>query len=155
MPQLPTLTSYVEQWRTEFEKLPRNAPIPHRLVEQAIVLGRELADEPGSSVVHGNLHYGNVLAADREPWLAIAPRPLNGDPHYEVAPMLWSRWDELTGNIRDGVRRRFYTLVDAAGFDEERARAWVIVRVVRAATRELASATGLTKYVALAKAVQD
>jgi streptomycin 6-kinase len=119
------------------------------------VLGRELADEPGGSVVHGNLHYGNVLAADREPWLAIAPRPLNGDPHYEVAPMLWSRWDELTGNIREGVRRRFYTLVDAAGFDEERARAWVIVRVVRAATRELANSTGLTKYVALAKAVQD
>jgi streptomycin 6-kinase len=155
MPQLPTLTSYVEQWSTEFEKLPRNAPIPHRLVEQAIVLGRELTDEPGSSVVHGNLHYRNVLAADREPWLAIAPRPLNGDPHYEVAPMLWSRWDELTGNIREGVRRRFYTLVDAAGFDEERARAWVIVRVVRAATRELANSTGLTKYVALAKAVQD
>jgi streptomycin 6-kinase len=30
--------------------------------------------------------------------------------------MMWNRWDELTGN-RDGVRRRFYALVDAAGFD--------------------------------------
>ena len=33
--------------------------------------------------------------------------------------------------IRGGVQRRFYTLVDAAAFDEERARAWVIVRVIR------------------------
>ena len=152
LPQLRTLTSYLEQWTAAFEALPRSAPIPHRLVEQAIALGRELADEPAGSVVHGNLHYENVLAADREPWLAIGPRPVNGDPHYELAPMLWSRWDELSGNIRDGVRRRFYALVDAAGFDEERARAWVIVRVVREATRE---PDQLTKYVALAKAVQD
>jgi streptomycin 6-kinase len=149
---LRTLTSYLEQWTRDFEALPRSAPIPHRLVEQAIALGRDLAAEPGASVVHGNLHYENVLAADREPWLAIAPRPVNGDPHYEIAPMLWTRWDELAGNIRDGVRRRFYTLVDAAGFDEERARAWVVVRVVQQATRDPMS---LTKYVALAKAVQD
>ena len=152
MPQLRTLTSYLERWTSEFAALPRRAPIPHRLVEQAIALSGELADEPGSSVIHGNLHYENVLAADREPWLAIAPRPVNGDPPYEVAPMLWRRWDELRGNVRDGVRRRFYTLVDAAGFDEERARAWVIVRVVQQAIRDPAQ---LTKYVALAKAVQD
>jgi streptomycin 6-kinase len=152
MPQLRMLTSYLERWTREFTALPRSAPIPHRLVEQAIVLCRELADEPGGSVIHGNLHYENVLAADREPWLAIAPRPVNGDPPYEIAPMLWSRWDELTGDVRDLVRRRFYTLIDAAGLDEERARAWVIVRVVRQAIRDPAQ---VTKYVALAKAVQD
>jgi streptomycin 6-kinase len=152
LPQLRTLTSYLNEWTEQFEQLPRSAPIPHRLVEQATVLSRELADEPASTVVHGNLHYANVLAADRDPWLAIAPRPANGDPHYEVAPMLWHRWDELTGDIRDGVRRRFYALVDAAGFDEDTARAWVIVRVVQQATRDAAN---LTKYIALAKAVQD
>jgi streptomycin 6-kinase len=155
MPQLPTLTSYVEQWTSDFEALARSAPIPHRLVEQAIVLGRELAGEPNSSVIHGNLDYESVLAADREPWLVIAPKPMNGDPHFELAPMLWSRWDELAGNIRDGVRRRFYTLIDAAGLDEERARGWVVVRVVREATRKLGDPASLTKYVALAKAVQD
>ena len=46
LPQLRTLSSYLEQWTAGFEALPRSAPIPHRLVEQAIVLGRELADEP-------------------------------------------------------------------------------------------------------------
>jgi streptomycin 6-kinase len=152
LPQLRTPTSYLEEWTSRFQQLPRSAPIPHRLVEQATALSRELADEPAGTVVHGNLHYANVLAADRDPWLAIAPRPVNGDPHYEVAPMLWHRWDDLTGNIRDGVRRRFYTLVDAAGFDEDRARAWVVVRVVQQAIRDPAN---LTKYIALAKAVQD
>ena len=74
--------------------------------------------------------------------------------------MLLHRWNELAGNVRDGVRFRFHTLVDGAGLDEERARAWIIVRVVHAATRELtdhrrADSTGLTRYVAVAKAVQD
>jgi streptomycin 6-kinase len=155
LPQLPTLTEYLEAWSGQFEALPRSAPIPHRLVEQATALARELADQPTDTVVHGNLHYDNVLAADREPWLAIAPRPVNGDPHYEVAPLLWHRWDELAGNVRIGVQRRFYTLIDTAGLDEDRARAWVIVRVVHQATVELADPTSLTKYVALAKAVQD
>jgi streptomycin 6-kinase len=155
LPQLPTLTGYLEEWTGQFEALPRSAPIPHRLVEQATALTRELADLPTDTVVHGNLHYDNVLAADREPWLAIAPRPVNGDPHYEVAPMLWHRWDELAGNVRTGVQRRFYTLVDTAGLDEDRARAWVIARVVHQATVELADPTSLTKYVAVAKAVQD
>jgi streptomycin 6-kinase len=162
LPQLSLLTSYLGRWTSDFEALPKSAPIPHRLVEQAIALSRDLAADAATAdtVVHGDLHYESVLAADREPWLAIAPKPMNGDPHYELAPMLWHRWDELTGHIRDGVRSRFYTLVDAAGFDEDRARAWVVVRVIREATRELsngshADATKLTKYVALAKAVQD
>ncbi|MDT5181527.1 MAG: streptomycin 6-kinase [Mycobacterium sp.] len=162
LPQLRSLTSVVAQWVRDFDQLPRSAPIPHRLVEQASTLGRDLtADATSPAVVlHGDLHYRRVLAGDREPWLAIGAKPLNGDPHFEIAPMLWHRWDDLAGNIRDGVRTRFYTLVDAAGMDEARARAWVIVRVVHEASRVLAGdprsdAAALTKYVALAKAVQD
>ena len=113
MPQLPTLSSLLAQWADEFAALPRSAAIPHRLVEQAVTLCRDLSTEPDSVVLHGNLHYGNVLAADREPWLAISPRPINGDPSYEIAPMLWHRWHELADNVRFGVQRRFYALVDA------------------------------------------
>jgi streptomycin 6-kinase len=152
MPQLRALGTEVEGWTRELESLPRSAPIPHRLVEQAIGLGRDLSTEPATAVLHGNLHYGTVLAADREPWLAIAPTPRNGDPHYELAPMLWHRPDDATGDVRDTVRRRFYRLVDASGFDEERARAWAVVRIVREATRDPAN---LTTYVAVAKAIQD
>jgi streptomycin 6-kinase len=152
MAQLPSLSALLAQWADEFAALPRSAAIPHRLVEQAAALCRDLVTEPDSVVLHGNLHYGNVLAADREPWLAISPQPINGDPSYEVAPMLWHRWNELADHVRFGVQRRFYALVDAAGFDEHRARAYAVIRVVRAATQDPAN---LTMYVALAKAVQD
>ena len=152
MPQLRSLASELELWTRELESLPRRAAVPRRLVEQAIGLGREMVAEPATVVLHGNLHYGTVLAADREPWLAIAPTPMNGDPHYELAPMLWHRWDDVTGDVRVGVRRRFHRLLDGSGFDEERARAWAVIRVVRQATRDPAN---VTTYVAIAKAIQE
>ena len=139
LPRLPSLTAQVRQWVQRLEALPRSAPVPRRLVEQAIALGRELtaaATEP-EVVLHGDLHFGNVLTADRAPWLAIAPRPVNGDPHFEPAPVLLHRWDDLDGHVRDGVRHRFFTLVAAAGIDEDRARAATIVRVVQHAVRAL------------------
>jgi streptomycin 6-kinase len=162
LPQLRTLTGFIEQWTGELTELPRSAPIPRRLVEQAITLGRDFVADPASigTLIHGDLHYENVLAADREPWLVIDPKPLSGDPHYEIAPMLWNRWDELDGDTRGGVRRRFYALVDAAGLDDARARAWVVVRMVHNAMWELTDdgepdRDWLTACVAIAKAVQD
>ncbi len=127
--------------------------------------------DPASTgvVVHGDLHHHNVLAADRDPWLVIDPKPMSGDPHFEPAPMLWNQWERVTGggDVRDAVRRRFHTLVDTAGLDEERARGWVVVRMVLNAhwTVEEAQAAGrsldaderswVTRCVAIAKAVQD
>lgn len=162
LPQLRPLAGFVREWTAGLRTLPRNAAVPRRLVEQAISLGDDFATDAacGGTLIHGDLHYTNVLAADREPWLVIDPKPMDGDPHYELAPMLWNRWDELTGYVRDGVRRRFYTLVDAAGLDADRARAWVTVRVMHNAMWELTEAAQpdlrwLTTCVAIAKAVQD
>ncbi|MGH3508519.1 MAG: aminoglycoside phosphotransferase family protein [Nocardioidaceae bacterium] len=132
--QLRTVTSYVDEWLRSLADHARDAPLPRRLVEQALSLGRDLVSDPASigRIIHGDLHYENVLAGDRQSWLVIDPKPMSGDPHYEPAPMLWNRWDELvaSGDVRAGLRRRFHTLVDSAGLDEDRARDWVIVRSV-------------------------
>ena len=99
----------------------------------------------------------------------IDPKPLSGDPHYEVAPLLWNRWDEVveSGRVRDAVRRRFFTVVDAAGLDEARARDWVVVREMHNALWTIQDAQAndralgpeeqdwLTISIAVAKAVQD
>ena len=170
-PQLRPLTSYVARWNAGLEAMPRNAPVPRRLVEQAVSLARTfLTDEASTGrLLHADLHYANVLAADREAWLAIDPKPVSGDPHYEPGPLLWNRWDEVvaSGSVRDAVRRRFHTVVDAAGLDEERARDWVVVRAVQDASWSVADAQRLhrdltrdergwiTRMVTVAKAVQD
>ena len=144
LPQLRPLTSYVDRWAGELEQLPRNAPLPRRLVEQAISLSRDFVTDPASTgtLIHGDMHYENVMAADRAPWLVIDPKPMSGDPHYELAPMLWNRFEELQAphsglSVRNGVRRRFHALVDHAGLDERRARDWVVVRMMNNACWQL------------------
>ena len=171
LPQLRRLSEYVARWTDRLDRLPSDAPVPRRMVQQAVSLGRSfLADpETDARMIHGDLHYENVLAGDREPWLVIDPKPMAGDPHYEVAPMLWNRWDEVvqSGDVRDSVRRRFHTIVDTAELDEDRARDWVVVREMHNAlwTIEDAAVVGrpldaddrewITTAVTIAKAVQD
>ena len=160
-PQLVPLTHHVERWTDDLGRLPRHAPLPHRIVEQAVHLGRAFTTDAGSTgrMIHSDLHYANVLAADRAPWLAIDPKPVSGDPHYEIAPLLSNRWDEVvaTGDVRTAVRRRFHTVVDAAGLDEDRARDWVVVREAHRAmwAIEDGDAEQVTTAVAIVKAVQD
>jgi len=175
LPQLATVTSYVARWLDELARQPPDIPIPPRYREQALSLGRDLVADQASvgRIIHGDLHYENVLAAppsfapERGEWLVIDPKPMSGDPHYEPAPMLWNRYDELAGDVRDGLRRRFHTLVDHAGLDEDRARDWVIVRMIlnanwaiqdaQRAERDLDAEERkwITQCVAITKAVQD
>jgi streptomycin 6-kinase len=163
--QLRPLTSYVARWTEQLAALPRDAPVPHRLAQQAVSLGRDLVADAASDgvLIHGDLHYENVLAGDREPWLVIDPQPVSGDPHYELAPMLWNRWAEVLAahDVRTAVRSRFHTLVDTAGLEEERARDWVVVRMLHNAMWELEDHPErpdhdyLTMCIAVAKAVQE
>jgi streptomycin 6-kinase len=168
LPQLRTLSSYIARWTADLTRLDPSAPLPRRLVEQALALGTDFVADPqtNGAIIHGDLHYENVLAADREPWLVIDPKPMSGDPHYEVAPLLWNRWDEILGspNPRDAVRRRFHTVIDTAGLDEERARDWVVVRMIHNAMWclednpdgfDAEEQAYLTMCISLAKAVQN
>lgn len=175
MPQLRDQASYVARWVEALQRDAATVPVPRRLVDQTIALARELCAEPASAVLHADLHYENVLHGERagEPeWLAIDPKPTNGDPHYELEPMLRNRFEEYAlpgafGSVRDGIRRRFHALVDTAGFDEARARDWVVVRSVINAhwAHEAAVHAGrrptaeerehVTACITIAKAVQD
>src|SRR5688500_14583127 len=49
LPQLLTVTSYVERWAAALATMPRNAPIPRRMVEQALALARDLVADPAST----------------------------------------------------------------------------------------------------------
>ena len=71
--------------------------------------------------------------------------------------MLWNRSEELAGDVRGGIRRRFHALVDAGGLNEERARDWVIVREVLNAhwATELGDTEAATTALTVAKAVQE
>ncbi|ANY24972.1 aminoglycoside phosphotransferase family protein [Gordonia terrae] len=130
--RLTPLTAHLERWLDDLAGIPRDAPVPRRFVEQALSLGRDfLADAATVGViVHGDLHHENVLADADGRWVAIDPSPMSGDAHYELAPMLWNRLDTRASDVRYDIRRRFSTITDAANLDPDRARDWVIVRMI-------------------------
>lgn len=142
-PTLPRLSAAVAGWTDRLAGLPRNAPVPHRFVEQAVALGRAFGADPATDGValHGDLQHTTVRAAVRTDWLAHAPRPLSGDPHAEVGPMLWSGWDDPR-TVRSVVIRRLREITDAAGLEEDRARDWTVVRAMAGALEVIATAAG-------------
>jgi len=164
LPQLVRLSDEAARWARELAALRESHVVPRRFVDQAIGLAQGFAtDEATDSVlIHSDLHYFNVLAASREPWLAIDPKPMAGDPAYEVAPVLWNRWDEAvaTGNVRNAVLERMFTMVDATGLDEDRVRAWVVVRELVNVLWETTDSAGepdpewITTATTIVKAVQ-
>ncbi|MFI7463957.1 aminoglycoside phosphotransferase family protein [Nonomuraea sp. NPDC049646] len=93
----------------------------------------ELVAEPGDRLLHWDLHYDNVLAAEREPWLAIDPKPLAGDPGFDLWPALDNRWDAVvaTGDPLKAVLRRFDLMVDGLGLDPARAAGWTLGRILQ------------------------
>jgi streptomycin 6-kinase len=166
-PQFRTLSGELKRWLERFRRLPASAPVPHRYVEQAISLSEDFVadDATDGKLIHTDLHYFNMLAAEREPWLVIDPKPLSGDPHYEVAPLVWNRWEEVvaSGDVRWAVRQRFYAAIDTAELDEDRARDWIIVRQMlnvlwtleEAGVDDSLPQDWLTRNIAIVKAIQD
>jgi streptomycin 6-kinase len=156
LPQVPTLTAYAAR------QLAAPAPVavlPRRFVEQARRLAADLVSDPkiDAWLLHTDLHYENVLSGSRQPWLAIDPKPTAGDRAFEVAPALWNRADELgTGSsVRWNLRRRLEVVCEHAGIDEDRAKAWTIVREVDNAADPAAGPGRASLAVAIIKAMND
>jgi streptomycin 6-kinase len=78
-------------------------------------------------LVNQDLHAGNVLAAEREPWLLIDPKPLAGEREFGVASIVRGR--EL-GHSREAVLHRLGRLSDELELDRERVRLWTIAHTM-------------------------
>lgn len=158
LPQLSRLSTQCERLVERLGAAPQG--VPRRFAEQARSLISDLMTDVAidSRMVHTDLHYWNVLAAERQPWLAIDPKPLAADPAFAATPALWNRWEEAvaSGDLRRHLRRRLSIVCDSAGLDEKRARAWSIVREVQNGVWAVEDddPDGLTKAIAIIKAMQ-
>jgi streptomycin 6-kinase len=103
-------------------------PFPWRHLNAAVEGAAALAPRAGGLLANRDMHYQNVLAGEREPWLVIDPKVMRGDAEFGLAPLLWRRLNEAGGPA--GLRRRFDALVDEAGLDAELARGWTLLRAV-------------------------
>jgi streptomycin 6-kinase len=121
-----TLQAMCHMWADEFEA--RDAPdLDPGLIRTGVELFRSL---PASSERHvllaTDLHAGNVLAAEREPWLVIDPKPYVGDPTYDVLQHLMNCRDRLRTDPNALLSR----MAGLAGVDARRLRLWLFARCV-------------------------
>ncbi|HET6292621.1 MAG TPA: aminoglycoside phosphotransferase family protein [Kribbella sp.] len=138
VPAPPGLRTLADVAAAMLDDAPALIPLLADPAEQSLVLRcaarlAELVKEPGDRLLHWDLHYENVLASDREPWLVIDPKPLAGDPCFELFAALNNRWDDLvaTGEPARALRRRFELMLDVVGLDRERAIGWTLARILQ------------------------
>ncbi len=95
------------------------------LAREGMALLRELPRSAQREVlVATDLHAGNVLRAQREPWLVIDPKPFVGDPAFDpVQHML--NCDERLYRDPAGLAERMAHLLE---LDPERVRLWTLAR---------------------------
>ena len=90
------------------------------------------ASQPESVLLHGDFHPGNVLAAEREPWLAIDPQPLVGDPAFDLAQWLGNRC-EAAWKTPDPVAALWWQAEQMSALlnlDPTRVRQWAFAKSV-------------------------
>jgi streptomycin 6-kinase len=117
------LAEEAEHWAANLDDVRDN-----RLKQAALHYIRELAPTQGEQVlVNQDLHGENVLAAQREPWLVIDPKPLAGEREFSAASIV--RSFEL-GHSKREVLYRLDRLCAELGLDRERVRGWTIAQTI-------------------------
>jgi streptomycin 6-kinase len=98
------------------------------LAREGLALFRELSRTgPHDVLLLTDLHAGNVLAAERRPWLLIDPKPYVGDPHYDVLQHLLN----CNGSLQADPIRLLAEVADLAGLGAGRVRQWLFARCVQ------------------------
>ncbi len=111
-------------------------PLPTSLVELSEKLFVELHSSQAESVLlHGDLHYGNILSAQRQSWLAIDPKGLIGEPAYEVGALLRNPLPELLTmpNPKRILSGRLDQFSEYLGLDRDRLCSWGLAQAVLSA----------------------
>lgn len=95
------------------------------LVREGLALFRSLPCTTDQVVLLAtDLHAGNVLRSDCEPWLVIDPKPFVGDPSYDATQHLLNCTERLL-RYPDRTIKRFAELLEVS---EERVRLWTFAR---------------------------
>jgi streptomycin 6-kinase len=95
------------------------------LVREGLRLLKELPrTAPIEVLLATDLHAGNVLRSEREPWLVIDPKPFVGDPAYDVTQHLFN----CDARLRSEPVGTIHRIADLLGVDRERVRLWTFAR---------------------------
>lgn len=104
--------------------------LDHRLLQRASAMLAELvSDAVGPVLLHGDLHYGNILTSERAGHLLIDPKGMIGEPAFDIGYLV-SRPQPAARDARplkESIGRRLEILPDATGLDRRRVAAYAFV----------------------------
>ncbi len=123
------LQQLCDDWADAFERkrAAGRATIDPGLARTGIEIFRALpASAERNVVLCTDLHAQNVLAAQREPWLVIDPKPYVGDPTYDPLQHMLNRRDALRADPHALVNR----MAALCELDADRLRLWLFARCV-------------------------
>ncbi|MDQ4076369.1 MAG: aminoglycoside phosphotransferase family protein [Chloroflexota bacterium] len=131
----------VADWAAGLDRLRQRydgttGPLPPTLVETAETLFAELLSSMADPVLlHGDLHHYNILAAQRQPWLAIDPKGVVGEPAYEVGALLRNPMPRLLSAPAPHrlLARHLDQLAEQLDLDRQRLLAWSLAQAVLSA----------------------
>jgi streptomycin 6-kinase len=123
------LTTEAVRWLAElpghYER--HGHPFERRLLDAGLDALRALGPTQEDVVLcHQDLHGGNILRAEREPWLAIDAKPIVAERAYDTVAIV--RDVGRRGLTLADVRRRLDVLSELLGLDRERMRGWGIAK---------------------------
>jgi streptomycin 6-kinase len=118
------LSDLMSHWADEVEASAARWPDPG-LVRAGLQLFHDLPRTADSHVLLAtDLHTGNVLHAEREPWLVVDPKPFVGDPAYDATQHLFNCAPRLSADPDATIDH----VADLLGIDRERVRLWTFAR---------------------------
>jgi streptomycin 6-kinase len=127
------LAEMCRSWADEFEaRAARPEILDIGMVREGMALLRSLPVSAATDVLLcTDLHAENVLAAQREPWLMIDPKPYVGDPTYDPLQHLLNGGARLAADPVGRAR----TMADELDLDVERLLLWLFARCVEQSPR--------------------
>ncbi len=123
------LSAMAAYWSAETLAQRAHWPDPGLILEGLRLFEKLSESAPGDVLLATDLHAGNVLRAQREPWLVIDPKPFVGDPAYDATQHLLNSCARLRANPEKTICQ----FAELLGLDHERIWLWLFARTTLSA----------------------
>lgn len=129
-PASPHAFPTLAEWAGDLQNLRRRfgggtGPFPAAPIERAERTFEELLADSVSLLIHGDVNWGNILRARRQPWLIIDPKGVVGDPLFDAATFINDLPDgPAEAELARLLDRRIRQIAEMLGAERERVRAW-------------------------------
>src|SRR5205823_8547978 len=118
------LSALIAYWGEETRQNEQQWSDTVLVTEGLQMLASLAAGSSGDVLLVTDLHSGNILRAQREPWLMIDPKPFVGDPAYDLTQHLFNCETRIRASPVELVRR----VSDLAEVDERQVLRWLFGR---------------------------